>query len=462
MVSPTSPDPYVTQSAVAPPPAGWRDRLRHLGPSIVISGSIIGSGELVLTSSLGAAAGYALLWWLLLACWSKSLVQAELARYVVLSGDTYLRALNRVPGRVRLGHSAVSWTLWFSLLTFVPGLAGMGGILGGAGQALTLLLPGLDPIAATVLLSVVTSAILFSGSYLRLERVLLVLVSLFTAATLAALAAMQFTAYRVTWPELAQGLTFSFPPEYLLLALAVYGATGVNSAELSTYTYWCIEKGYPGYIGAAPADPQRACERMNRARGWLRVLHTDVWVTLAILTCATLPFYLLGAGVLHALGERPQGLDTVLTLSNMFTQTLGPGARWLFGGAAFCILLSSAIAGFGGIARFLPDFLIEFGWLQRANLHARRAWIRGYGTLAPLASCLLYFMAPQPLLLLTIGALAGALLLPIQSGATIWLQARRLEPTLRPTALTQSLLWLIFLLQAGLALLLVSYTLLPD
>jgi len=283
----------------------------------------------------------------------------------------------------------------------------------------------------------------------------LVLVAFFTVATLAAFLAMQFTEYRVSWPDLAQGLTFHFPTEYLLLALAVYGATGVNSAELSTYTYWCIEKGYPGYVGTDPGDP----DRVTRARGWLRVLQTDVWVTLGILTCATLPFYLLGAGVLHSRGERPQGLDTVLTLSNMFTHTLGPGALWLFGGAAFCILLSSAIAGFGGIARILPDFLVEFGWLRRANLHARRAWIRGYGTLAPLVSCLLYFLAPQPLLLLSIGALSGALLLPIQSGATLWLQARCLETKLRPTRLAQSLLWLIFMLQAGLALLLVLYTL---
>ena len=35
-----------------------------------------------------------------LSCWSKSIVQAELTRYVVVSGDTYIRALNRIPGRL--------------------------------------------------------------------------------------------------------------------------------------------------------------------------------------------------------------------------------------------------------------------------------------------------------------------------------------------------------------------------
>ena len=56
----------------------------------------MGSGEIILTASLGAAVGFAMLWWVLFSCWSKSIVQAEVARYIVLSGDTYLRMLNRV------------------------------------------------------------------------------------------------------------------------------------------------------------------------------------------------------------------------------------------------------------------------------------------------------------------------------------------------------------------------------
>lgn len=450
-------DPYTTGgSAVRAPPAGWKNRLRQLGPSVVISGSIIGSGELVLTSSLGAAAGFTLLWWVLLACWSKSLVQAELARYVVLSGDTYLRALNRIPGRLSVSGRPVSWTLWFSLLSFLPGLVGMGGILGGAGQALSLMFPAANSLLTTLALSLLTSAILYSGSYVRLERLMLAMVSLFTLATLASLIAMQFTPFRISWPDLSQGLMFRFPAEYLVLGLAVYGATGVNSAEISTYSYWCIEKGYAAYVGSDTSDPDRA----RRAKGWLRVLQLDVWITLAILTCATLPFYLLGAGVLHATGRNPQGLDTVRVLSEMFTQTLGIGSLWLFGGAAFCILFSSAVAGFGGSARLLPDYLIEFGLLDRGHLHARRAWIRAYGTLAPIVGLAAYLLVRDPLVLLSIGALAGALLLPIQSGSTLWLQDRRLDARFRPSPVARWSLWATFALQAVLAVLVIRFVVL--
>jgi Mn2+/Fe2+ NRAMP family transporter len=441
-------DPYTTREAAErPPPGNWTARLRQLGPGVVISGSIVGSGELVLTSSLGAAAGFTLLWWMLVCCWSKSVVQAELARYVVVSGDTYLRALNRVPGRLPGGRAPVSWTLWFSLLAFVPGVIGMGGILGVTGQTLSLLLPAIDSRWMTVFAAVAAAAILCTGSYRRLERTMLVLVAGFTLATLFAALAMQLTPYRVAAADIATGFALDFPAEHLLLALAVYGATGVNSAEISTYPYWCVEKGYSSFVGDQKDDPSWPV----RARGWIRVLQVDVWLTLAILTCATLPFYLLGAGVLHAAGEQPQGLETVRVLSAMFTQTLGGWSLPLFGGAAFCILFSTVVGGFGGISRFAPDYLVEFGYLDRARLAARLRWIRACGSALPLLSAMFYLASPSPVGLLMIGALAGAVLLPLQSGATIWLQRNCMDARVRPSAAVRTFLWLTFAFQVLMA-----------
>ena len=52
-------DPYTFTGNTQVAPANWRDRIKYLGPSLIISGSIVGSGEIILTSSLGAAAGFA-------------------------------------------------------------------------------------------------------------------------------------------------------------------------------------------------------------------------------------------------------------------------------------------------------------------------------------------------------------------------------------------------------------------
>jgi manganese transport protein len=69
-------DPYALRpEEVAAPPVGlWRSLLR-LGPGVVLAASIVGSGELIATTTLGAQVGYAALWIILLvvaaADWSR-------------------------------------------------------------------------------------------------------------------------------------------------------------------------------------------------------------------------------------------------------------------------------------------------------------------------------------------------------------------------------------------------------
>ncbi len=449
-----APDAYTVRAGeTRTAPTGLRRRLRYLGPSIIVSGSVVGSGEIILTSSLGAAAGFALLWWVLVSCWSKSLVQAQLSRYVILSGDTYLRALNRLPGRLPGPRESIAWPLWLGLISFIPGLLGLGGILGGAGQALALLVPAIDARVCTAAVAIATAAILASRSYAGLERVMLGLVGGFTLATLVCAIAMQFTPFSVSAGDLAAGFAFDFPMEYLPLALAVYGYTGVNATEIPAYTYWCVEKGYPSYIGGDRDDPAR----LERARGWLKVLHTDVWLSLVILTCATLPFYVLGAGVLHAIGARPDGLETISALSNMFTQTLGPWAVWLFGIGAFFILFSTALSAIAAGGRVVPDYLIEMGFFDRSNLLRRLAFIRGYVAVVPIVGLVLYLTFENPVLLVTIGGLTAAMLLPVQTGATIWLQSTHLDPRLRSGPAVRAALWATLLFQTLMAALVVRY-----
>ena len=52
----STPDPYtMPEGGTRESPTSFTARLKYLGPSIIISGSIVGSGEIILTSSLGAA-----------------------------------------------------------------------------------------------------------------------------------------------------------------------------------------------------------------------------------------------------------------------------------------------------------------------------------------------------------------------------------------------------------------------
>jgi manganese transport protein len=53
-------NPYiVTDAQIKDPPPGWAARqMKHLGPGLILTASIVGSGGLVATTLLGAKAGF--------------------------------------------------------------------------------------------------------------------------------------------------------------------------------------------------------------------------------------------------------------------------------------------------------------------------------------------------------------------------------------------------------------------
>ena len=109
------------------PPRSLREMVAYLGPGLIISANIVGSGELIVTTQLGARAGFILLWFIVFSCLIKVFVQIELGRYAVSEGVTTLAALNRLPGPRVL----VSWILWLWVAMYVGTLFQMSGMVGG-------------------------------------------------------------------------------------------------------------------------------------------------------------------------------------------------------------------------------------------------------------------------------------------------------------------------------------------
>ena len=76
---------------------------RRIGPGLILASGIVGSGELIATTVLGAEVGYTLLWLIILSCFIKVVVQNELGRHAIGTGETTLEAFDRAPGpRLRL------------------------------------------------------------------------------------------------------------------------------------------------------------------------------------------------------------------------------------------------------------------------------------------------------------------------------------------------------------------------
>ena len=123
---------------VETPPSTIRGILSKLGPGLIIAGSIVGSGELIATTSTGAKGGFALLWLIIIGCLIKVFVQVELGRYTITTGVTSIKGLSKLPGP-RIGKG--NWFIWYWFVMFLFIMGQLGGIVGGVGQAMSISMP---------------------------------------------------------------------------------------------------------------------------------------------------------------------------------------------------------------------------------------------------------------------------------------------------------------------------------
>src|SRR5690348_17746579 len=108
-------DPYALPAdAIQEPPNSLTEAVKQIGPGLILAASIVGTGELINTTGLGAEAGFSLLWLILLSCVIKVFVQVELGRYAITHGRTTMEAFDSLPGP-RLGASWICW-LWLIMM----------------------------------------------------------------------------------------------------------------------------------------------------------------------------------------------------------------------------------------------------------------------------------------------------------------------------------------------------------
>jgi manganese transport protein len=419
---------------VVEPPRRVGATLRRLGPGIVLAGSIVGSGELIATTTLGAQVGYAALWVVLLSCLVKPVVQAELGRYTIATGETALEAFDRVPGP-RLG---TSWLVWAWALLVLVTMLQVGGMFGGVAQVMNLLVPAV-PVAAWVLAFVaLTLALLLGGAYERMERLAMVKVALFTTITVLAAVVLSRMDRYFSWAAVGDGLRLRLPPRGLATAVAVFGITGVGATELVMYPYWCVEKGYARFTG--PREDTGAWRA--RAAGWIRVMHVDIVCSLLTYTLATVAFYLLGAGILHGMGVVPAARDMIPVLSNIYTQTLGSWALWLFYAGALVTLYGTIVAMGAAQSRMYADMMRVLGRFARDDYAQRLRWRRVFVVALIVTPAVLYFLFASPVKMVVAGGIAQSVMLPVLGGATLYLRYRRLPAEVAPPPWVTAGLWL--------------------
>ncbi len=485
-------------SELKDPPTTIPGILKQLGPGLIIAGSIVGSGELIATTLVGAEAGFVLLWLIIIGCLIKVFVQIEFGRFTITSGRTTLDGLNMVPGP----RARVNWLCWFWLIFTLVALVQLGGIIGGVGQAMAIQQPlseagvemnvredaeiqvqvadkiierfegdaqmatSLEKIATqrdaaqaelskwegkekavshdsmiwATMITLVSIVLLVIGRYRLIQNVSTALVASFTLVTMINLFYLQaLPEWRVSWADLVSGMTFQIPEgdDGLFAALAAFGIIGVGATELIQYPYWCLEKGYAKWTGPRDNSP----EWESRAKGWVRVLRWDAWCSMIVYTFATIGFYLLGAAILGRTGLDPSGDQMVRTLGQMYVPVFGEAAQSVFLFGAFAVLYSTFFVATASHARVCADALRVFG-VTPGDEKAYRWWVRMFCIFLPLLflGSYAFFKAPEQLVLA--GGFMGALILPFLGVAALYFRYRCCDARLVPGRLWDIGLWI--------------------
>ena len=394
------------------PPQSFFSKLRFLGPGFILSASIVGSGELIATTILGAKGGFITFWVILVSCLVKVAIQLEFGKNAIITGKTLMFSFAKLPGPT---FKKGNWAIWATFMLTLLKILQVGGMLGGSAIAIGMIFPQIPILIWAPILGIFLSFLIYKNYYSIIEKTAILMVAGFTLLTLASVLAISFTPFAFTFSDVLTGLRFELPPDLVFIAIGAFGITGVASDEIIAYTYWCLEKGYATYTGVNDGSE----EWQLRANGWIKIMQLDAIVAMVIYTIVTAAFYLLGASILHGQKEIPEGNELINSLALIYTQSLGSEARLAYLAGAFFVLYSSVFATLAYWSRLFPDIFGQLGWINAESLTDRKKWVAILAWLFPCLWVIAYLFIEMPTFMILSGGAVGSILLLIVVFAAI-------------------------------------------
>lgn len=450
-------DPWTVAELPQPPRPTGLGWIGTVGPGVIVLGASIGSGEFLLGPAAFVRYGLTLLWVTLVAAFLQTVLNTELMRYTMATGEPVFTGFMRTRPR------ATFWAWVYGLLYFLqvgwPGWAGAaaGAIyflaakrLAGPGDAGIVYAIGVGTFLACV-------AVLLIGR--RIERTLEILNWILVVCIIGGFLVLGIALVAPgTWLRALAGFVafnpdtgrFALLPQgadfFLIGAFAAYsGAGGVINLTLSN---WARDKGYgmgqvAGYIPAAVGGKRvhlahtgftfrLTPESLERWRGWWRVVRADQWVvyfTGALLGMG-LPALLYVAFIPAGSDIRGLGIAAALAVA-----VLERGGPLLAGGVALLgawILFKTQLDILEGTVRVLTDII----WTGNRRVRAAKGADVRVIYYAVLAAVVLWGVVAlkitQPIVLLQLGANMAGIVFIVASLHLLYLNTTLLPVELRP------------------------------
>jgi hypothetical protein len=430
------------------PPMPYRDMpeplpLRKvLGPSVILAGLGVGSGEYILWPFMTSTVGMGFLWAAIVSVTIQYFLNMEIERYTLATGET------AIAGFVRFWKP---WGALFCLFTILPNMWPGWGTSGVT--ILTFLIGGGNVPFITVGVMVASGLALTMSPvvYQTLERAQFFKVGL----TLVFLAVAIVAAIGPgAWAELPKVVTHFgwfpdskiLPVSLVLSGLVFAGAGGVNNLAQSN---WIRDKGFgmgiyiPRIVSpitgeeiAAPATGsmvRQDAENLRRFAGWWKVANTEQLVSFWFICVFSITIF-SALAYSTVFGQSLSGqanLAFIKAEGEVLKSVVAPWFGtffWVFGSLSMILV---ALGTIDYIARIVADVLktVYLNDNQRWS-ESRIYFVVAWLTIAA-GSIILLSGFNQPLLLLVIAACLNGMVMFVYSILLMQLNRRGLPPALR-------------------------------
>lgn len=374
------------------------DRLRSLGPGLVLAAAGIGAGDVVVASVTGISHGTTLLWAVAFTAVLKYVITEALARWQLATGETVARAwATRLPRWVTRVF-AVYLVFW----TFMVG-ASLSSACGIAGASLW---PGLSGPAWGAIHAGAAALLVGLNRYAQFQRLMKALIAVMALCVLGcALVAAPPPA------EVLRGLLVPrIPGEGGGRAvLALLGGIG-GSLTVICYGYW-----------------MRAAAWSGAAR--LPTVRRDVRLAYVFTGLFGIALVAIAAGV-DARGAG--GTRIALEVAARLESVAGPAGRWVFLCGFWCTVFTAMLGVWQGVPQIYVD--LAQAWREADAKGPTRATTELTAQDRRVAVAALGFLAGPPLVLLWLRqpvavvvafSITGAFVMPFLAATLLYLNNRR-------------------------------------
>jgi len=429
-----------------------------IGPSFIVLGLGLGSGELILWPYLASNYGLGIIWGAVLGITFQFFMNMEIERYSLINGESifvgFKRKLKFLP-------------IWFILSTFLPWI--WPGIVGAAAQVIGHLVGITQTHYLAIGLLILIGIILTLGPVLyKIQETLQKWFILIGAPAVFILAII--LASKADWAALGQGiigkgtdfwfLPVGIPMASFLAALAYSGAGGnLNLAQ----SFYVKEKGYGmgRFMGRITSFLTGKAEDINlfgttfnsedktnikRFNKWWRLINLEhflVFFSAGLVTILLLA--LLSFSTTFGLPDTQSGINFVFLQAQVIGVRLLPFIGTLFLIVVALMLFATHLSVLDATSRILSENLLLTFPRRLKPQKMRLLFYLVLWAQIITGICIFLFGIKEPLTLLTISAVLNAVAMFVHLGLTLWLNTTILPKVLRPKLFRRAAMALAFL-----------------